>query len=112
MHIVLYNTYNLNKSLNDLEENIIDVELRYKATDLVTSGYLRFEEMQNAVKRAMSICKAADIRVRKHFKAVYLCREGILLRDWRLSHMARKLVLLNGDANNPYVAKIQLELLE
>ncbi|SFT41754.1 hypothetical protein SAMN05216474_0447 [Lishizhenia tianjinensis] len=112
MHIILYNSVNTNVDLNDLEEHLIDIDLRYRATELVTTGHMGFEEMQQAVKRAMNICKVAGVEVRKHFKAIYLCREGILLRDWRLSALARKLVVINGDPNNLYVAKVQIDLFQ
>lgn len=112
MQIVIYNTESVSPVFDDLIENVLDVELRYKGTDLVSSGLMRFEEMQFAVKRAINICKTSQLVVRKHFKPFYVSREGVIIRDWKLSQLARKLVLVNGDSNNKVVAKIQLELLE
>lgn len=112
MQVVIYNTERVNPFLGNLEDNLMDFDLHHKGMELVSKGLMRFEELQLAVKRAMNICRTSNINVRRHFKAVYISREGILLRDWRLSDLARKLVLINGDSNNEIVAQIQLGLLE
>lgn len=110
MHLVVYEKRS-SDAIDDFSKAVTDTELRYYASSLMELGIGSIDEIHGAIGRAMQICNALHVPVRSHFKVIYLYKNGTLITDWRLSEMARKLVLLNADPTNPVVAKIQLRLL-
>ena len=110
MNIVVYEKRS-SEAIDDFSKAVTDTELRYYASSLIELGIGSMDEIHGAIGRAMQICNALHVPARSHFKVIYLYKNGTLITDWRLSEMARKLILLNADPANPVVAKIQLRLL-
>lgn len=93
-------------------QNEKDADMVYMASTLMPLGFNDMRQLKCAVDRAIKICMAAAIPVNAHFKLLYLSDHGQLVCDWKLSRLARQLVLINGDPNNPIIAKMQIRLLE
>lgn len=94
MKLLLYNQRETFHALNQLEEVILDAELKYLASDLLFDRVNQTLQIQRAVKRAIKMCIKEDIDVRSHFKPVYTCTSSQVIVDWRLSFLAKKLVSL------------------
>lgn len=113
MSMTIYHNHLRNELLDRLLENLLDAELEYTASELFVSlGLIDPYKIDAAVARAIQICQTASIPVRNNFKPVYMSSHGQIVCDWRLSPLARKLVILNADASHPLVAKVQVELLK
>ena len=89
------------------------VRLRYYASELLLR--LGADDDPNArsaaVHRTMQVCHAAGIAIDRNFRQVYVYAESVSEPDWLLSPLAGCLFLLNGDPNDPWVAKAQLTVL-
>ena len=90
-------------------DTLNDTRLKYLAGDLHQYA-ISNDEIQEAVDRAVKVCKATGIPIRENFKPVFVCRNHEIEQDWRLSPLGRKLVMLNANPANPYVARLQMEL--
>lgn len=94
-------------------EGVQDQKLTYTASELQDMlGYRQLKQLDEAVRRAMAVCRAQHLPLEEHFKPVYCSMEHDLQRDWRLSPLAYALVLLNADPAHPEVARLQLRLLK
>lgn len=88
-------------------------KLRYYASELqkileLSSLHL----LEEALQRAMKVCRTQQLELAEHFKPVYRCEEEGVVKDWKLSPLAWCLVMLNADPGNPEVAHMQLALLK
>jgi len=99
---------------DELEEAMIHRMLQFKATSLHEAGFDTFEELNEAIERAMRVCRNAGIPVREHFKSVYISDENehLVIQDWMLSRFAYLLVMLNGMPENPMVGQLQVRLIQ
>jgi hypothetical protein len=111
MNIIVYKENYQAESLFDFEEFIFSAGLNHLASELFMYGLDDPSEMESALKRAMQACRALNIPVKRNFRPVYSYKNGEIIRDWKLSDFGKKLVLLNGDPNNPFVARMQVELI-
>ena len=112
MNIIVCKNPVYNESFEEFRDKLFDTELSYFASDLFNYGLNASDEIDIAIQRAIAICKTAGLTIKQNFKPVYIYKNNEIVCDWRLSSLGRKLVLLNANANNPFVARLQLELLE
>ena len=89
------------------------VRLRYYASELLLRLGMDndLETRSEAVRRTMKICHTAGISINQNFRQVYVHFDSELEPDWMLSSLAAFLFLLNGNPENPFVARAQLTLL-
>lgn len=85
-------------------------ELKHLASELIDFGIEKPEEIEKAVRKAIRVIKTLQMNEKSHFLPVLVCRDGQIIRDWKLSVLAQKLVILNASPDNPYVARLQLKL--
>ncbi len=111
MEITIFNQNYNNVVIDQFEEIMLDVELKFFASDMLSYGF-SVQEIDGAIERAIQICQTASIPVRNNFKSIYLSNNREILCDWKLSVFSRKLVILNAAASLPLVAQFQLELLK
>ncbi|MGZ3862129.1 MAG: damage-inducible protein D [Bacteroidia bacterium] len=91
----------------------IEKNLIYYASEAAEEmGFESIEELQEAVRRAMELCRANGLPVNNNFRRIFKCSSAGLVFDWQLSVLAYHLVQLNGDPSNNRVAKLQLDLLK
>ena len=111
MNVVIYKNRIYNESFEKFRDKLFDTELNYFASDLFNYGFNEPEEIEFAVQRAMNVCNTAGLAIQRNFKQVYVYKNNAIVCDWRLSTLGRKLVILNANTNNPFVARLQIELL-
>lgn len=89
------------------------IALRYYASDLMQrlGAADDPQSRSEAVYRTMKICHAAGIPLDKNFRRVYVYSGSTMESDWMLSSLASFLFLLNGDPEEPFVAKAQLSMI-
>ncbi|MEP1094192.1 MAG: damage-inducible protein D [Cyclobacteriaceae bacterium] len=111
--VITITSINRNPSIEAFRNAVEDMRFIFKASRLCEAGMTSSEELIRAVEQAMKVCIISGIPVRNHFKAFYIADEGQhdMTRDWKLSKLGFALVMLNGDAENPMVGKLQLELI-
>jgi hypothetical protein len=96
-----------------LSELTRELNLMYYASDVADKmQFQSVEEFHDAVKRAMEICLAAGLSVRRNFKQIYKCSPDGVTYDWKLSALGFQLVCLNGSPENPNTARMQINLLQ
>jgi hypothetical protein len=110
--LIIYQEKHNGTAEEELMDLLNDLHLSHLASELFVYGFTGPDELSASIERSMNICRNANISIRQNFKPLYVYRNGEMLRDWRLSDLGRKLVILNGDSKNPFVAKLQIQLLK
>jgi len=111
MNITVYQQDIKNEIIERFIENMLDTNLKFFASELRQFGFGDMQEIEQAVKRAIRVCQATSTPVRSNFRSMYVSDKRTTICDWKLSSLARKLVIINSNASNPFVAKVQIELL-
>lgn len=94
--------------LHSLQES----KLRYYASELQKILEMTtLNSLEEALLRAMNVCRHQQLDLAEHFKPIYRCEESGVVKDWKLSPLAWCLVMINADPANPEVARMQLALL-
>lgn len=100
-----------NEPFEHIADTLFERKLNHFASELFGMGFSDSYKIEESIFRAIKVCNAAHIPVRENFKAIYVCSENEILRDWRLSNFALMLVVINADAGNPVVARTQVQLI-
>lgn len=82
----------------------------YRASDLMSIG-MRQQDIDLAVKRALTVCKNAGHQIKHHFCPIYTADGDKLISDCKLSKLAYALVLLNANIQNSSVVSFQMEVI-
>lgn len=109
--IAYHHFFEKNSEISHLLEALETMELQHKASDLIKYGFSH-DDLNVAVNRAMTICNTGNISLKTNFKKIYVSNKQGIATDWMLSALARKLVLLNSNVNNPITARIHLNLVK
>jgi hypothetical protein len=93
-------------------ERANDIKFRYYISELMnrltnTPGF----EMDFAIRKAITICRLANIPVNEHFKLVFRSEEGCVSRDWKLSDLACCIIIISSNSTDKYIKDIQEQLL-
>ncbi len=82
--------------IRDFINRVNDMRYTYYASELlkklVQSPDFDFEQ---AVRKAIVICKMAGLPVQEHFTAVYRSEHDGIARDWKLSELACGFILVS-----------------
>lgn len=93
-------------------DNEANIEFWYARELMPLLGYERWENFENAVKRAMESCETSGISVSDHFREVTkMVRLGSganrNIRDYMLTRYASYLIAQNGDPKKEQIAFAQ-----
>ncbi|AHM60385.1 hypothetical protein D770_10640 [Flammeovirgaceae bacterium 311] len=103
-----YNNQHFESFLHSLQES----KLRYYASELQQLlDQPGLAELEEALRRAMDVCRSQHLELAEHFKPVYRCEETGVVKDWKLSPLAWCLVLINANPMHPEVSRMQLALI-
>lgn len=113
MSIILYhNDYDVDTtSFENFLDLLYSKEMKYFASDLFQKGFSP-QDIQYAIKRAVTVGRTSGIEIRKHFSPVYTQINGQLVNDCKLSRLGYALVILNGRPNLATTSEWQLNVLE
>ena len=109
--IILYQPeYELHEALDHFLDEYHSAKMTHLASDLLSKG-IEPREIVTAVRKAVTICRTANIDTRRHFYPIYTQYQGSTVKDCKLSPFGFKLVLLNGPEQKLITAEFQVELL-
>lgn len=111
MNLIIFSGESKHDSIERFTNLLNNLNLPFMAGDLINMGFNEMASVNKAVRRAICTLKTAGEKVDDHIKPVFVSDEGRISCDWRISSLGRKLILMNADPENPFIAKIQLELL-
>jgi alpha-D-ribose 1-methylphosphonate 5-phosphate C-P lyase len=112
MLITTYYQFRENEALKTLQNVIEEQGLKYYAYDLYDLMHLNaYDELENAIARAIEICKTAHLPVRENFRIIFRDIDGDLVQDWKLSSVAYQLIIINGNPANNRVAATQVKII-
>jgi hypothetical protein len=69
------------------------------------------DDLCQAVYKAIDALAAAGMPVHRHFRCIYICEEGQLKRDFLVTDLGFRLIIVQADAANPVAARLQVETL-
>ena len=108
--VITFPTDNYYHKIAELEAERNLVYYASEAADEM--GFESYDELQEAIKRAIKICETAGLPLQNNFRRVFKSSLAGVAFDWKLSVLAYRLVQLNGDTANNRVAKLQIDLLK
>lgn len=87
-------------------------DMPYFSWDLTNYGFNHLSDFEPALQRALMACVKQKMPIRDHFQPVFIDRQGHLIKCWKLSKIALKLVIINADTNNPMVSQAQFQMID
>lgn len=111
MNITVYYRNYQHENLERLNTGLLERNLIYRASELSRFGLSDPEDLRQAVQRAIHVCISAGIPVRQNFSPLYAADESGIFCDWKLSELGKRLVLLNANTSNQYVAHLQMKII-
>jgi len=97
--------------LDDVREILLSRRLIHYAASLEERCMLDEVQLEKAVQRALRVCISAGISPTEHFRSIFVYAGAAIRRDWLVSDLGLKLIMLNADVSNPVIARMQIELL-
>src|SRR2546421_2765166 len=97
--------------MDDIEDQIIASGLNHYASQLLKKGLHDQAELERSLQKAITAVITARLPATKHFRTVFICCGRELIKDWLVSDLGMRLILLNADVSNPLVARLQVEIL-
>ncbi len=112
MEITIYHTPESSSEMEEFVEACILDSLQYRVSEFLDIGIEDGDELAEAINRAIRACKNSGLSVEENFRSIYIVGDEGILKDWMLSVLARRLILLNANPSNPIVARLQIKLLK
>ncbi|TNJ41905.1 hypothetical protein KFZ70_02775 [Tamlana fucoidanivorans] len=109
MNIILYNKSYTQPSIHSFLDALYSNNMPYLASDLLEKGLL-VSDITQGIKKALMVMRRLSLDVDQHFKPFYSQHNDGLMKDCKLSKLGYALVLLNLNANNAYIANLQLTI--
>lgn len=79
----------------------------YYASEFLSYPDLELRNIENDIRRALSVFSSSEISTDEHFVPVYRVKDGKTYKDWKLSRMACFYVAINANPGNPRVGSFQ-----
>lgn len=112
MLVTIYNHHS-HPFLEGFVENIQRKKCIYYASDILKDHeYEDGISINNAVRRARTICRTLNVSIAENFYSIYRPIGASTYIDWKLSPFAAYLTLLNGDPSSTNVALFQKRLFD
>lgn len=112
MAIIIYHeTYDAEESLDNFIDQFHNSQMKYFASDLLEAG-LSPLDIQEALKRAMTIGRTSGLEIRQHFSPVYTQSKGQIIKDCKLSKLGYAMILMNARPDKIAVSDWQINVLK
>lgn len=109
MNISIYASHTEEAGFDQFLNQLYLTKMNYLASDLLREG-LSPQDLVDAVRRAIMVCRNAGQTPREHFHPVYTTVNGALVRDCKLSRTGLFLVMMNANPEVPAVARWQMKM--
>jgi hypothetical protein len=97
--------------IDDFEDLLIKQDLIHYTSTLLNKGLDDEADLEEATKKAITVCMVGGLQPRNHFRRIFVCSEGHIKRDWLVSYLGLQLIILNGGVSRPVVARLQIQIL-
>ena len=110
--ITLYSSSINDFVISEFEEAYYNSKKLYSINQLTITGSFSEEQVIEALKKALLLCKLAGININQHFKRVYVYDEKneTMFVDYRMSKRAFNLLMMQSPSLNENRAKWLWEL--
>ena len=98
------------EELYEVEDRIICGGLTHYGGPFLEKCFHDNNEFEQSLNKAAIALHAANEPVSRHFRTIFLCGDE-LTRDWLISDLGLRLLLLNADVSNPLVSRLLLRIL-
>jgi len=103
-----YQYQELSPALEDFIDKVNTLRYRYYASELMERLLASPDfDLELEVRKALAICKLAEIPVQKHFRCVYRYGRSGLTRDWKLSELASSIIIVSHDSPDKEIRELQ-----
>jgi hypothetical protein len=109
--IIHHSEYAVDNSIENFLDLFYSKGMKYFASDLLQKGFST-KDIQDAIKRAVTVGRTSGMEIRKHFAPVYTQIDGQLVNDCKLTRMGYALVILNARPGLKATSEWQLKVLE
>ena len=112
-NLVIYSplSYATTGAWEDFEEKLAARDFTHYASQLLGKGFQDEAALYRAMHKAVDALVIAKMPVTRHFRCVYISKDGQLKKDFLVTDLGFRLIILNADAANPIVARLQVEIL-
>ncbi|QCW99491.1 hypothetical protein FGM00_04960 [Aggregatimonas sangjinii] len=99
--------------LEAFQEALAYRSLNYTLNGLKRYGFENEQDINLAIKKAMTVCNGLGIDPKKHFGYFYKVDmlNKYVIREWKATKLGFYLVLCNGRSDNPFAGALQIEML-
>src|SRR5688572_8707844 len=68
-------------------------------------------QLCHAIYKAIDALAEAGIPAHRHFRCIYICEEGQLKRDFLVTDLGFRLIIVQADTSTPVAARLKVETL-
>lgn len=96
MLIEYYKSQMLNSEMEYFANCISELELKFYASNVLPRiGIIEKTDFEAAINKAAALCRLTNIPVSKHFKVIYKENNKSIIKDWKLSQFACRIILIS-----------------
>ncbi|WP_142714200.1 hypothetical protein [Fodinibius sediminis] len=101
------------KSIEEFLDAVTHQKCSYYASHFLAVEEGELAQVDDSVQHSLQIFKTLDLSTEEHFFPVYRGGPDYVYKDWKLSPLARVLMLVDGDPTNVReIARKQTELID
>ncbi|MEO8759447.1 MAG: hypothetical protein ABI448_01050 [Bacteroidia bacterium] len=111
-HIISHNVNQYQTASTKFEEDFYNSKLTYSIRHLSLIGNIKEENINEAIKKSLQICRLAGINSQYHFKKIYVfdANSQTLYTDWLMSKNGLNLMMMQLNNINEKKAQWLWEL--
>ncbi len=94
-----------------VEEKLEALEFCHYASQLLGKVFEEEAALFRAVYKAIDALSIAGMPVYRHFRCIYICGDGQLKRDFLVTDLGFRMIIVQADTNHPAAARLQVETL-
>jgi hypothetical protein len=96
MLIEYYKSQTLSSEMECFANYIIELELKFYASNVLPRiGIIEQTDFEVAINKAVTLCRLTNVPVSKHFKVIYIENNKSITKDWKLSQLACRIILIS-----------------
>jgi hypothetical protein len=97
MIIEYYKNQLLSSEMEYFANCISELELKFYASDILARiGIVEQADFEMAINKAAALCRLTNVPVSKHFKVIYKENNKLIIKDWKLSQLACRIILISS----------------
>ena len=94
-----------------IDEKLEALDFTHYSSQLKDKVFEDENDLCQAIYKAIDALAAAGMPVHRHFRCIYICEDGQLKRDFLVTDLGFRMIIVHADAANPVAARLQVETL-